>query len=79
VSRHRNSRQAGLLKRELILARGGHACAGCGIPLDTETMTVDHKIPVSEGGGDELDNLQPMCGSCNQEKGNRMPMEERSK
>ena len=59
----------------MILARGGHVCAACGRSLDADTMTVDHKIPVSEGGGEEDENLQPMCGSCNQAKGNRLPGE----
>lgn len=38
-----------------------------------ETMiTVDHIIPKSRGGGDELANLQPMCFPCNTRKGNKL-------
>ncbi len=39
--------------------------ADCGMAL-----TVDHKIPKSKGGSDDLSNLQPMCAKCNTEKGN---------
>jgi len=46
-------------------------CAGCGITLNFETVTVDHIQPVSKGGMNDIDNLQPMCRSCNASKGNK--------
>jgi hypothetical protein len=33
-------------------------------------MTVDHIIPKSRGGGNTLENLQPMCSKCNNLKDN---------
>lgn len=36
----------------------------CGAPADT----IDHKIPLSRGGTNDLENLQPMCGECNRRK-----------
>lgn len=37
---------------------------------DFYPLTVDHIIPKSKGGSDDLDNLQPMCCLCNFKKGN---------
>jgi 5-methylcytosine-specific restriction endonuclease McrA len=42
-------------------------CAQCGrTPLqDGVRLVVDHKIPQSWGGGNEIENLQPLCEDCN--------------
>ena len=33
-----------------------------------ENLTIDHKIPLTRGGTDDLSNLQCLCQSCNQIK-----------
>ncbi len=46
-------------------------CNGCLYFLHYHVLTVDHIVPQSKGGGDELENLQLLCHSCNSTKGNR--------
>lgn len=47
---------------------------------DFYPLTVDHILPKSKGGGDDLENLQPMCYLCNQRKGNgEFPSKPKSK
>lgn len=48
-------------------------CAYCG--EENFPLTVDHVIPVSRGGSDELENLAPACMPCNREKLNFTPDE----
>lgn len=49
---------------------GWYTCARCGKKLRRGDVDIDHILPQSCGGGDDLDNLQCMCKSCNRSKGN---------
>lgn len=40
--------------------------------LDEGNATVDHKIPVSQGGTNDLENLTTACIPCNQLKGSKI-------
>ena len=55
-------------KKRIYKKYNGH-CAYCGKPLDLSTMTVDHRIPVSNNGDNSIENLLPCYHQCNTEKG----------
>lgn len=62
------------IKRQ-IWERQNEKCAYCGQRKQLKRMTVDHIIPLSKGGTDELDNLQCTCKMCNQLKNDMTPHE----
>jgi 5-methylcytosine-specific restriction endonuclease McrA len=49
-----------------LVARYGGRCAYRG---ESGPVQVDHRIPLSRGGTNWIDNVLPACGNCNQEKG----------
>lgn len=49
-----------------IRAKYGNRCIGCG---KRGNLTIDHVVPLSLGGSDMKDNIQPLCLSCNCRKG----------
>lgn len=52
------------MKRTLLRESNGR-CVYCGEFLTLETMRVDHRVPVSEGGSSHTLNLQALCQMCN--------------
>tara|TARA_A200000159_G_scaffold124638_1_gene119578 strand:- start:127 stop:432 length:306 start_codon:yes stop_codon:yes gene_type:complete len=50
--------------RRQVLASYNDCCAACGCS-DTEALQIDHVVPQSKGGSDEIDNLQVLCYVCN--------------
>jgi 5-methylcytosine-specific restriction endonuclease McrA len=61
------------LTRRNILHRDSHACQYCGYAGDS--LTLDHVLPRSRGGGDTWENMVTACVHCNVRKGNRTPKE----
>lgn len=45
--------------------RYGNRCLCC---KEQKPLTVDHVLPISKGGTNTIDNLQPLCLSCNSRK-----------
>jgi 5-methylcytosine-specific restriction endonuclease McrA len=49
-----------------ILDFYGHKCLCCG--RDDVKLTIDHVVPIFQGGKHSADNVQPLCGPCNSRK-----------
>lgn len=46
--------------------RFGNQCLACG--ATNRPLQRDHIIPVALGGSDDIENIQPLCASCNRRK-----------
>ena len=60
----------------------GNNCAICNEPIDltlkrtsSRGLTVDHWIPLSKGGSDDMSNLRPAHWNCNRKKSDKLPKE----
>ena len=54
-----------------------YICQICGLkePFENQYfkyLTEDHKIPLTKGGTDYIENIQPLCQSCNAKKHNKI-------
>jgi 5-methylcytosine-specific restriction endonuclease McrA len=57
---------------EWKLLKLGAACMMCGRKEPEILLTRDHIVPVSKGGTNWIDNIQPLCRSCNSKKWNKL-------
>jgi hypothetical protein len=64
---------------EAVYERDGYKCVYCDYDASVSyeawlraRLNVDHWIPRSKGGSDEMDNLLTACGPCNSGKGNKL-------
>lgn len=68
--RKRNHRPISGSIRYTVLSRAKFLCELCGISGDEKALEVDHIVPKSLGGKDDLANYQALCYSCNAAKRN---------
>jgi len=54
-----------------VFARDQYTCRYCGQTPPGVVLEIEHVIPVSRGGTNDIDNLVAACRECNQGKGTR--------
>ena len=68
---NKRSRHIPAAVRVSVLHRDDHKCVFCGRNALQVQLEVDHKVPFSKGGSNELSNLETLCIDCNRGKGAR--------
>ena len=61
---------SGTIRYEVLKNAKFH-CELCGVSADKKALEVDHIVPRSKGGSDDISNLQSLCYSCNSMKRDR--------
>lgn len=62
-------------EREEIYEASDKKCAICGKPLTLQECTIDHIVPRSRGGENNIDNYRILCPACNHFKSDRLDSE----
>lgn len=57
-------------QKKSVYAKCNGKCAICGKPVKFKKMTIDHIMPLSRGGTNDIKNLQLACKRCNSMKSN---------
>lgn len=70
---NQRSRNVSLSTKTKVLERDNYTCQMCGRNrYDGVKLEVDHIIPVSRGGSDNISNLQTLCFDCNRGKSDKI-------
>ncbi|MCM0593308.1 MAG: HNH endonuclease [Gloeotrichia echinulata IR180] len=56
--------------KKYVFERDKCQCQSCGKTTLETNLTIDHIIPLSRGGQNDISNLQTLCSTCNQKKNN---------
>lgn len=59
-------------EKKVILTKSDGKCCHCGKELKIKDTTVEHVIPLSKGGSNNITNLIALCEECNKEKSNKI-------
>jgi 5-methylcytosine-specific restriction endonuclease McrA len=55
-------------QKRKVLLQTTQECYYCCVPLSLDTSTIDHIVPKSKGGSNDINNYCLCCYQCNQKK-----------
>ncbi len=58
--------------RRAVFERDNYTCQYCGCSGNEADLEIEHIIPISKGGNDDIRNLATACKTCNRTKGARI-------
>jgi len=61
--------------KRLVCQRDEWACMYCGVPVSSDTFSIDHIKPRAQGGRSTFENTVCACKPCNSRKADRTPQQ----
>ena len=58
--------------RQAVFERDNYTCQYCGRSYDEADLEIEHIIPISKGGNNDIRNIATACRACNRAKGTRI-------
>lgn len=66
-------RLAAKFTRQNLFTRDSYICQYCETEFDSDDLTFDHVVPITQGGKKTWDNIVTSCEPCNSRKEGRTP------